>query len=120
MDARTVQELATLFVRCAGGSAEVHCRQEAVRATEMMRSYCDNTDAWEALRWLPAMPLEEGLRRTAEYLLGRHMPLPAPGRSINWVYQRPGASGGTRNEWPRSAEGMNFANQPVPSSRVRS
>jgi len=67
---RTVKDLATLFIREAGWPAEIKCSQEDIRATEMMRSYCDNVDAWEALRWRPEVSLTEGLRCTAEYLLG--------------------------------------------------
>ena len=44
------------------GLGDVYKRQE------MMRSYCDNVDAWVNLRWQPATPLTDGLRRTAEYL----------------------------------------------------
>ncbi len=65
---RSVQDLAELFVRVAGYSAAIRCRKEEMRPTEMVRSYCDNLDAWEALRWCPEMSLNEGLRLTAEYL----------------------------------------------------
>jgi UDP-glucose 4-epimerase len=65
---RTVKEIAEAFVKQAGYSTGIKCCQEAVRPTEMMRSYCDNVDAWEALRWQPEIALSDGLRWTAEYL----------------------------------------------------
>jgi len=66
---RTVKDIASMFLDAAGYDGEILCRKEDVRPTEMMRSYCDNVDAWEALHWKPEMELNEGLRRTAEYLL---------------------------------------------------
>jgi nucleoside-diphosphate-sugar epimerase len=67
---RTVEELANSFIQAAGGSTPVRCCGDRVRATETMRSYCDNVDAWEALRWRPEVGLMEGLRSTAHFLLG--------------------------------------------------
>jgi UDP-glucose 4-epimerase len=66
---RTVEDLAARFIEAAGYSTPVRGREESLRPTEMMRSYCDNADAWESLQWRPEMPLNQGLRLTAQYLL---------------------------------------------------
>lgn len=64
----SVLDAAELAIRVWGGSLRVVCCPTAVRPTETMRSWCENDDACRALGWAPAVPLEEGLRRTAAYL----------------------------------------------------
>jgi UDP-glucose 4-epimerase len=68
---RPVKEIAAMFLEAAGYDGEIECRKEDVRPTEMMRSYCDNVDVWEALHWRPETELALGLRKTAEFLLGK-------------------------------------------------
>jgi UDP-glucose 4-epimerase len=69
---RTVKELAELFLQAAGRNIPIQICGQRLRPTEIMRSYCDNVDAWSALEWRPATPLTEGLRLTAEFLLSIH------------------------------------------------
>jgi nucleoside-diphosphate-sugar epimerase len=51
---------------------EAHVRDDPERrrpeASEVDRLFCDNTLARELLGWEPTVPLEDGLRRTADWI----------------------------------------------------
>jgi UDP-glucose 4-epimerase len=57
----SVHDIAELVVRIAGGSGPIVDSAEDSRPTEIWRSYCDNSEAREALGWEPQVSLEEGI-----------------------------------------------------------
>ena len=62
----SVADLAGLTVSLLGGSQKVLVRPTSVRATETLRSWCDNAEAQTILGWAPKTTLEQGIRRTAQ------------------------------------------------------
>lgn len=64
----SVAELSRLIVSLMGSSMQVCVDMARMRATETMRSCCDNREAFEALGWSPQVPLQEGLKRTLDYV----------------------------------------------------
>jgi nucleoside-diphosphate-sugar epimerase len=66
---QVVKDMAARFVRIARYETTVYAREDKLRPTEMMRSFCDNSDAWQAMQWRPETPIDEGLCLTASYLL---------------------------------------------------
>jgi NAD dependent epimerase/dehydratase len=66
----TVADLVKLIVKLVGGSAEVEQQEERVRPkkSEVERLLADNRRAKEILGWEPQVSLEDGLRRTIEWL----------------------------------------------------
>jgi UDP-glucose 4-epimerase len=61
----SVAEIATQTVRLLGGRQKVLVQPSSVRPTEMLRSWCDNTEAKALLHWSPSVSFEEGVLRTA-------------------------------------------------------
>ena len=61
----SVADLARLIVSLMGSTMRVETDLSRMRPTETMRSYCDIREAFEMIGWQPAIPLQEGLRRTA-------------------------------------------------------
>ncbi|MDD2904099.1 MAG: GDP-mannose 4,6-dehydratase [Syntrophales bacterium] len=75
----SVGELAQIIVGLVGGNKEIVADPERLRpeASEVMHLESNNRQAREILGWQPQVSLEEGLRRTVEYLaanLNRYKP----------------------------------------------
>jgi NAD dependent epimerase/dehydratase len=66
----SIGDLVHLLVRTTGSSAEVVVDPDRVRpaGSEVDRLLCDNTRAREWAGWTPEVPLEEGLRRTSDWV----------------------------------------------------
>jgi NAD dependent epimerase/dehydratase len=66
----SIGDLVALLVRTTGSSAEVVVDPDRVRPTgsEVDRLLCDNTRAREWAGWRPEVSLEEGLRRTSDWV----------------------------------------------------
>jgi NAD dependent epimerase/dehydratase len=66
----SIGELVQLLIDITGSSAELVTDEERVRpaGSEVGRLLCDNTRAREWAGWEPEIPLEEGLRRTSEWI----------------------------------------------------
>ena len=66
----SMRELLELAVRAAGREVRVEQEEQRVRpeASEVMQLVCDATRARERLGWAPRVTLEEGVRRTAEWI----------------------------------------------------
>ena len=65
---QSIADIARLFLRCADKSTvPVIDHPERIRLGDMLRSYCDNLDATQALEWTPATSREKGLKQTFEY-----------------------------------------------------
>jgi len=66
----SIGELARLIMRLAGREVPIVCEAERVRPenSEVLRLVCDRTLAGELLGWRPEVSLEEGLRRTMEFI----------------------------------------------------
>ena len=66
----SIGDLVRLLVEITGREVEVVTDEERVRpgASEVERLLCDNTRAREWAGWQPAHTLEDGLRRTAEWV----------------------------------------------------
>jgi NAD dependent epimerase/dehydratase len=66
----SIGDLVDLLVRTTGSSATVVVDPDRVRpaGSEVDRLLCDNTRAREWAGWTPQVPLEEGLRRTSEWV----------------------------------------------------
>jgi NAD dependent epimerase/dehydratase len=71
----SMRELLELALRATGREVRVEPEAERVRpaASEVMQLVCDATLARERLGWAPRVTLEDGVRRTAEWI-GRHLP----------------------------------------------
>jgi NAD dependent epimerase/dehydratase len=65
-----IGDLVALLIRTTGGSAEVVVDPDRVRpaGSEVDRLLCDNTRAREWAGWTPEVSLEEGLRRTSDWV----------------------------------------------------
>ena len=65
-----IGDLVELLVRITGSPARVVVDPERVRpaGSEVDRLLCDNTRAREWAGWSPQVPLEEGLRRTSDWV----------------------------------------------------
>jgi NAD dependent epimerase/dehydratase len=68
----SIGNLAALIIKLTGSSATIECEQERVRpeGSEVERLWADNELAGKVLGWRPAFSLEEGLRRTIEWMRG--------------------------------------------------
>jgi nucleoside-diphosphate-sugar epimerase len=66
----SIGDLVQLLVRTTGSSAEVVVDPDRMRpaGSEVDRLLCDNTRAREWAGWTPEVPLEEGLRRTSDWV----------------------------------------------------
>jgi nucleoside-diphosphate-sugar epimerase len=66
----SIGDLVDLLVDIVGRKVEIVTDQERIRpgGSEVERLLCDNTRAREWAGWKPEVPLEEGLRRTAEWV----------------------------------------------------
>jgi len=60
----TVHDLARRVVELMGADTKIVIQAREARPTEIWRSYCDNEEAKALLGWLPAVSLDEGIRRT--------------------------------------------------------
>ncbi|GGC87272.1 UDP-glucose 4-epimerase [Tersicoccus solisilvae] len=71
----TIGELVELAREVTGSTAEIITEDERVRpdASEVMRLLSDPSQALEELGWAPSVDLEEGLRRTAEWISTRNV-----------------------------------------------
>ncbi len=76
----TIGVLAKMVVEMVNPDARIESVDERVRPerSEVMQLVCDNTKARELLGWEPEVPLEEGLRRTVEFIR-EHPDLYRPG-----------------------------------------
>ena len=75
----SIGDLAHLILRLIESKSRVICDERRVRPemSEVERLLCDNAKAQRLLGWRPRVPLEEGLRRTIEWLKshqGRYKP----------------------------------------------
>jgi len=59
-----ISALSKEILRIIGSNVEVLEDAMAPRMTEIWRSFCDNTEAAQLLRWFPEVPIDEGLMRT--------------------------------------------------------
>jgi len=66
----SIGDLAQLLIEVSGRDAKVVADDTRVRpdASEVERLLCDNTRAREWCDWTPEVPLEEGLRRTSDWV----------------------------------------------------
>jgi NAD dependent epimerase/dehydratase len=66
----SIGDLVALLIRTTGSSAEVVVDPDRVRpaGSEVDRLLCDNTRAREWAGWRPEVSLEEGLRRTSDWV----------------------------------------------------
>lgn len=66
----SIDDLVHLLVEITGSEAEVVTDEARLRpaGSEVERLLCDNTRAREWAGWEPQVPLEEGLRRTSEWV----------------------------------------------------
>jgi nucleoside-diphosphate-sugar epimerase len=66
----SIGDLVALLVQTTGSSAEVAVDPDRVRpaGSEVERLLCDNTRAREWAGWTPQVSLEEGLRRTSDWV----------------------------------------------------
>jgi nucleoside-diphosphate-sugar epimerase len=66
----SIGDLVALLVQTTGSSAEVVVDPDRVRpaGSEVERLLCDNTRAREWAGWTPQVSLEEGLRRTSDWV----------------------------------------------------
>jgi NAD dependent epimerase/dehydratase len=66
----SIGDLVALLVQTTGSSAEVAVDPDRVRpaGSEVERLLCDNTRAREWAGWTPEVSLEEGLRRTSDWV----------------------------------------------------
>ena len=66
----SIGDLAKLIARLIGRSVSIECEEERVRPekSEVERLVADNTLARTLLNWKPTVDLEEGLKRTIEWL----------------------------------------------------
>src|SRR5204863_6929804 len=66
----SIGDLVRLLVEITGRQVEVVTDEERIRpgGSEVERLLCDNTRAREWAGWTPSFTLEEGLRRTGEWV----------------------------------------------------
>src|SRR5205807_8835064 len=68
----SIGDLAELLVAVSGRDAKVVTDEQRLRpaGSEVERLLCDNSRAREWAGWAPQVPLEEGLKRTSEWVAG--------------------------------------------------
>ncbi len=73
----SIGDLIELLARIAGRTVKVESDAERLRppGSEVERLLCDNTRIREWTGWFPEVSLEEGLRRTAEWMTGNPGPV---------------------------------------------
>jgi len=66
----SIGDLAKLIARLIGRSVSIECEEERVRPekSEVERLVADSTLARKLLNWKPTVDLEEGLKRTLEWM----------------------------------------------------
>jgi len=64
-----IREIVSLVAGIMGKKAEIELDSSRVRPYDVDRLVCDNSKAQRLLGWKPRVPLEEGLRRTVEWIL---------------------------------------------------
>lgn len=64
----SVAALARLFIQTSGIQASVQCDQANIRPGEILRSFCDNEEARQALAWQPQTTIENGFLQTFQFL----------------------------------------------------
>lgn len=66
----SVGDLAQLILRLIGSASRIVCEERRIRpeASEVGRLRCNNEKAQRLLDWQPRVPLEEGLRKTIEWI----------------------------------------------------
>jgi nucleoside-diphosphate-sugar epimerase len=66
----SIGDLAQLVVNLIGGGKRIASNAKRFRPenSEVWHLECDNTRAREILRWHPVVSLEEGLRRTVDFI----------------------------------------------------
>ena len=62
----SIHDIAAAIVSIAGGDAEIVDRPGKSRPTEIWRSACDNSDAFEKLGWTPEVTMEMGIDRVVQ------------------------------------------------------
>ena len=68
----SVVDIAARFVGLLAPQCTIACSDAEMRPTEILRSYSDNRLAAALLKWQPRVSLEEGFRRTIEFLDAAH------------------------------------------------
>ncbi len=69
----SVLDIAARFVGLLAPECTIACSDAEMRPTEILRSYSDNRLAAALLKWQPRVSLEEGFRRTIEFLDAAHL-----------------------------------------------
>jgi len=62
----TIVDLVKRIVRLMSGESRVEADPSSLRPTEILRSYCDNAEAFDWLGWRPAVDLDTGLMKTID------------------------------------------------------
>lgn len=78
---RTVEEIATMITSLLGNDIAVVCDHDKIRPTEIMRSFCDNSEAGTLLHWAPRVDLRQGLERAIAHYLSVERRIPRWGKS---------------------------------------
>lgn len=80
----SIGDLVQLLIAITGGTATVTTDPARLRPTgsEVERLLCDNTRAREWAGWVPEVPLEEGLRRTSDWIRDNRHLLGAGGYAV--------------------------------------
>ena len=64
-----IREIVSLVADIMGKNAEIERDLSRIRSYDVARLVCDNSKAQRLLGWKPKVALEEGLRRTVEWIL---------------------------------------------------
>ncbi|MBW3626255.1 MAG: SDR family NAD(P)-dependent oxidoreductase [Actinobacteria bacterium] len=80
----SIGDLVQLLIAITGGTATVTTDPARLRppGSEVERLLCDNTRAREWAGWVPEVPLEEGLRRTSDWIRDNRHLLGAGGYAV--------------------------------------
>jgi dTDP-glucose 4,6-dehydratase len=81
-NAISIRELALKITSLMGKHATIANDPSRLRPYDVVKLNCDNAKAQKILEWRPMVPLEEGLRRTIEWVRGNSIHFHSPFR--NW------------------------------------
>ncbi len=81
-NAISIRELALKITSLMGKHVTIKHDSSRLRPYDVGRLICDNSKAWKMLGWKPFIPLDEGLRRTIDWVRSNNVNFQSPFR--NW------------------------------------
>jgi dTDP-glucose 4,6-dehydratase len=86
----TISELATLIAKILSRDVKIRTDETRIRPYDVEKLICDFAKARRILNWSPTIPLDEGLKRTLDWLRSHPVRYETPFKGWPRVYRRSG------------------------------